>query len=317
MEQFEHDLLVEEEVQPDAAALEEVDEVSGEELAEADKIIDSFDARDSLGAYLKEAGCFRLLSSREEEALALRAAQGDEKARKGIIEANLRLVVSVAKRYVNRGLPFPDLIQEGNIGLMKAVSKYDPKLGFRFSTYATWWIRQAITRAIADQALLIRLPVHITESCHKIRGTVRELSLSLNREPTAAEIARALGWERSRVERLLRISTETVSLDTPIGEDGDSSLGDFIADARAQDPETSSEMAALSRDVKKALTCLTERERKVLELRFGFFDGRSWTLEEVGVCFRVTRERVRQIEAKALRKLRHPARAKLLIEYLH
>ncbi len=309
--------VMEEELQPDAAALETVDEVSSEELAEADRIIASPDAQDTLGIYLREAGMYRLLTSQQEEDLARRVARGDEKARDAMVEANLRLVVSIAKRYVNRGLPFPDLIQEGNIGLMRAVKKYRPELGYRFSTYATWWIRQAVSRAVADQALLIRLPVHMTEACHKVRCAARALSPALNREPTTDEIARELGWERKRVEHVLRSGTDTVSLDTPVGEEGDSSIGDFISDESAQDPELASEKAALRADMRRVLYSLKKRERQVLELRFGFVDGRAWTLEEVGVVFHVTRERIRQIEAKALRKLRHPTRARLLIEYMH
>ena len=271
---------------------------------------------DSLGTYLRQAGSHALLSAAQEDQLSRQIAAGNTGARKAMIEANLRLVVSIAKRYCNRGLPFSDLIQEGNIGLMKAVEKFDPNLGFKFSTYATWWIRQSITRAIADQALIIRLPVHMTESLNKVRIASRDLTLSLGRNPTVNEIAQALDWDERKIEYILNLNTDTVSLDTPIGEDGDSFLGDFISDELSENPETAVEESALRNDLHRALESLTDRERTVIELRFGLADGKERTLEEVGSAFNVTRERIRQIEAKALRKLRHPTRSRILQEYV-
>jgi RNA polymerase primary sigma factor len=306
----------EDEVQPDAEELHNVDEIPHEELEEADKLLESMTVNDSLGTYLRQAGSYALLSAAQEDQLSRQIAAGNTGARKAMIEANLRLVVSIAKRYCNRGLPFSDLIQEGNIGLMKAVEKFDPNLGFKFSTYATWWIRQSITRAIADQALIIRLPVHMTESLNKVRIASRDLTLSLGRNPTVNEIAQALDWDERKIEYILNLNTDTVSLDTPIGEDGDSFLGDFISDELSENPETAVEESALQLDLHRALDSLTERERKVIELRFGLADGRERTLEEVGSLFHVTRERIRQIEAKALRKLRHPVRSKVLREYI-
>jgi len=306
----------EDETQPDADELHNVDEISHEELEEADKLLESLTVNDSLGAYLRQAGSYALLSATQEEQLSRQIVEGNTGARKAMIEANLRLVVSIAKRYCNRGLPFSDLIQEGNIGLMKAVEKFDPNLGFKFSTYATWWIRQSITRAIADQALIIRLPVHMTESLNKVRMASRDLTISLGRNPTVNEIAQNLGWDPQKTEYILNLNTDTVSLDTPIGEDGDSFLGDFISDELSENPETAVEESALQHDLHRALESLTERERKVIELRFGLADGKERTLEEVGTEFKVTRERIRQIEAKALRKLRHPTRSRILREYI-
>lgn len=306
----------EDEVQPDAEELHNVDEIPHEELEEADKLLESLTVNDSLGTYLRQAGSFALLSAAQEEQLSRQIAAGNTGARKAMIEANLRLVVSIAKRYCNRGLPFSDLIQEGNIGLMKAVEKFDPNLGFKFSTYATWWIRQSITRAIADQALIIRLPVHMTESLNKVRIASRDLTISLGRNPTMNEIAQDLDWDERKIEYILNLNTDTVSLDTPIGEDGDSFLGDFISDEFSENPETAVEESALRNDLHRALESLTERERKVIELRFGLADGKERTLEEVGSAFNVTRERIRQIEAKALRKLRHPTRSRILQEYV-
>lgn len=306
----------EDEMQPDADELHNVDEISHEELEEADKLLESFTVNDSLGTYLRQAGSYALLSASQEEQLSRQIAEGNIEARKAMIEANLRLVVSIAKRYCNRGLPFSDLIQEGNIGLMKAVEKFDPNLGFKFSTYATWWIRQSITRAIADQALIIRLPVHMTESLNKVRIASRNLTISLGRSPTVDELAQNIGWDVRKIEYILNLNTDTVSLDTPIGEDGDSFLGDFISDESCENPETAVEGSVLQHDLHRALESLTERERKVIELRFGLADGRERTLEEVGSAFNVTRERIRQIEAKALRKLRHPTRSRILREYI-
>ena len=301
---------------PDEEALREVEEVSPEELETAEQEIQSLPLTDALGAYLRDTGRFALLTPQEEEALARRIAAGERDARQDMIQANLRLVVSIAKRYGNCGMPLMDLIQEGNIGLMKAVGKFDPDRGFKFSTYATWWIRQAITRAIADQALLVRLPVHMTESVNKVRGTTRALILRLGREPTAEEVAAELGWEPGRVRDVVRLNPELISLNTPLGEDGDTQLGELIPDPEAEDPETAAEAAALGRDLRKALSTLTERERRVIELRYGLNDGRVRTLEEVGRIFHVTRERIRQVEEKALRKLRHPTRARYLREYI-
>ena len=316
MDHFEITRDMEEEMQPDAAALQAVEEVTGEELAQAEKAPDSFVMEDSLGIYLKETGCYALLTPEQESDLARRIVLGDETAKEAMIQANLRLVVSLAKRYLNRGLPFSDLIQEGNIGLMKAVEKFNPELGYKFSTYATWWIRQSITRAIADQALLIRLPVHMAESVNKVRRAARSLTMTLGREPSPEEIADDLGWEIGRIESILQLNTDTLSLDAPAGEEGDSRIGEFIPDAGAENPESAAEDAALYHDLRKALSSLTEREQKVIELRFGLKDGRQRTLEEVGEQFHVTRERIRQIEAKALRKLRHPQRARFLREYV-
>ena len=301
---------------PDKEELDSVEEVTEEELTAAEEAIDSLALVDTLGMYLKETGRFDLLSAQEEETIGRKAANGDALARQTMIEANLRLVVSIAKRYCNRGMPLVDLIQEGNIGLIKAVERYNSALGYKFSTYATWWIRQAITRAIADQALLIRLPVHMTETINKVRAVYRELTLQYGREPTTEEIAEFLFWPLEKVEYVLRLNSDTVSLDTPIGEDGDSQISDFIPDTDAKDPAEAAESSALKSDLHKVLLTLTDRERRVIELRYGLEDGRTRTLEEVGSEFHVTRERIRQVEAKALRKLRHPSKARLLVDYI-
>ncbi len=302
---------------PDEEELRTVEEVTQEELSAAEETMDSLVWIDTLGLYLKETGKFDLLLPQEEEELGRRAANGDLKARQTMIEANLRLVVSIAKRYSNRGMPLVDLIQEGNIGLIKAVEKFNPELGFKFSTYATWWIRQAITRAIADQGLLIRLPVHMVETVNKVRSLSRTLTADLGRDPTSEEIADYLGWPIEKVEYILRLNNDTVSLDTPVGDDGDSQIMDFLPDTEAEDPEAAAETSAMVRDLHDVLSSLTDRERRVIELRYGLEDGRARTLEEVGAEFHVTRERIRQIEAKALRKMRHPSRARRLAEYVH
>ena len=277
---------------------------------------DTGNVSDPIHMYLKEIGQVPLLTPEQEVELAKKVAQGDEDAKRQLEEANLRLVVSIAKHYTGHDMSLMDLIQEGNLGLIRAVEKYDYRKGFRFSTYATWWIRQSITRAIADQALLIRLPVHMAESVNKVRRAARSLTMTLGREPSSEEIADDLGWEIGRIESILQLNTDTLSLDAPAGEEGDSHIGEFIPDARAENPESAAEEAALYHDLRKALSSLTEREQKVIELRFGLRDGRQRTLEEVGEEFHVTRERIRQIEAKALRKLRHPQRARFLREYV-
>ncbi|MEG6521267.1 RNA polymerase sigma factor RpoD [Desulfotomaculum sp. 1211_IL3151] len=271
---------------------------------------------DPVRMYLKEIGRVPLLTPEEEIELAKRMEQGDEEAKRRLAEANLRLVVSIAKRYVGRGMLFLDLIQEGNLGLIKAVEKFDFRKGFKFSTYATWWIRQAITRAIADQARTIRIPVHMVETINKLIRVSRQLLQELGREPSPEEIAKEMDISGDKVREIMKIAQEPVSLETPIGEEEDSHLGDFIEDADARAPAEEASFTLLREQLDEVLKTLTDREQKVLRLRFGLDDGRARTLEEVGQKFGVTRERIRQIEAKTLRKLRHPSRSKKLKDYL-
>lgn len=271
---------------------------------------------DPVRMYLKEIGRVPLLNAQQEVDLALKIEQGDEEAKQRLAEANLRLVVSIAKRYVGRGMQFLDLIQEGNMGLMKAVEKFDYRLGFKFSTYATWWIRQAITRAIADQARTIRIPVHMVETINKLIRIQRQLLQDLGREPLPEEIGAEMDMATTKVRDILKIAQEPVSLETPIGEEDDSHLGDFIEDSDATSPEDHASYELLKEQLENVLDTLTDREENVLRLRFGLDDGRTRTLEEVGKVFGVTRERIRQIEAKALRKLRHPSRSKQLKDFL-
>ncbi len=271
---------------------------------------------DPVRMYLKEIGRISLLSTEEEMDLSIRVANGEEEARNILAESNLRLVVSIAKRYVGRGLLFLDLIQEGNIGLMKAVEKFDFGKGYKFSTYATWWIRQAITRALADQARTIRVPVHMVETINKMARIQRQMTLELNREPSEEELAKKMGISVEKVREVIKISQDPVSLETPIGEEDDSHLGDFIKDESSLSPEEYATNEILKEEIKSVLSTLQPREQQVLELRFGLIDGTSYTLEEVGKRFNVTRERIRQIEAKALRKLRHPSRAKKLKDFM-
>ncbi len=277
---------------------------------------DGISIEDPVRMYLKEIGKVPLLSAEEEIELAQRMEEGDEAAKKKLAEANLRLVVSIAKRYVGRGMLFLDLIQEGNLGLIKAVEKFDYRKGYKFSTYATWWIRQAITRAIADQARTIRIPVHMVETINKLIRVSRQLLQELGREPHPEEIAEEMDIPVERVREILKISQEPVSLETPIGEEEDSHLGDFIQDENVPVPAEAAAFTLLKEQLVEVLGTLTEREQKVLRLRFGLDDGRARTLEEVGKEFKVTRERIRQIEAKALRKLRHPSRSRKLRDYL-
>ena len=272
---------------------------------------------DPVRMYLKEIGKISLLSLEEETALSARVAEGDEEAKNLLAESNLRLVVSIAKRYVGRGMLFLDLIQEGNIGLMKAVEKFDADKGYKFSTYATWWIRQAITRAIADQARTIRVPVHMVETINKLSRCQRQLTLELNREPTDEELAKKMGLSVDKIREVVKIAQEPVSLETPIGEEDDSHLGDFVKDERSMSPEEFTIHELLKDEISDVLLTLTEREEQVLRLRFGLDDGSCKTLEEVGQMFGVTRERIRQIEAKALRKLRHPSRSRKLKDFLN
>ena len=298
----------------------DMDGMEDEEEVELDKIDlsvpEGVSIEDPVRMYLKEIGKVSLLSADEEIELAKRMERGDEAAKKRLAEANLRLVVSIAKRYVGRGMLFLDLIQEGNLGLIKAVEKFDYRKGYKFSTYATWWIRQAITRAIADQARTIRIPVHMVETINKLMRVSRQLLQELGREPTPEEIAEEMDMPVDRVREILKISQEPVSLETPIGEEEDSHLGDFIQDDNVPVPADAAAFTLLKEQLVEVLSTLTDREQKVLRLRFGLDDGRARTLEEVGKEFNVTRERIRQIEAKALRKLRHPSRSRKLKDYL-
>lgn len=301
----------------DDVPLTEPDDIVETEETEIDiSIPEGVSIDDPVRMYLKEIGKVPLLTSEEEIELAKRMEQGDELAKKRLAEANLRLVVSIAKRYVGRGMLFLDLIQEGNLGLIKAVEKFDFRKGFKFSTYATWWIRQAITRAIADQARTIRIPVHMVETINKLIRVSRQLLQELGRDPTPEEIAKEMGLSEEKVRDIMKISQEPVSLETPIGEEEDSHLGDFIPDDEAPAPAESAAFTLLKEQLIDVLDTLTPREEKVLRLRFGLDDGRARTLEEVGREFNVTRERIRQIEAKALRKLRHPSRSKKLRDFL-
>ena len=302
------------EVQP----AEPVEEDGGEpELIDPEAMADDYGVNDPVRMYLKEIGKVRLLTADEEVELARRIEQGDEEAKRRLTEANLRLVVSIAKRYVGRGMQFLDLNQEGNVGLLKAVEKFDHNKGCKFSTYATWWIRQAITRAIADQARTIRVPVHMVETINRVVRTSRQLLQDLGREPTTEEIAKAMDMPVERVAEVMKISQDPVSLETPVGEEDDSHLGDFIADDDKQEPQEAATQNLLKEQLNEVMETLTDREYKVLSLRFGLEDGRPRTLEEVGREFNVTRERIRQIEAKALRKMRHPSRSRKLKDFLN
>lgn len=298
----------------DGINLDEEEEVDVENIDLS--VPEGISIEDPVRMYLKEIGKVPLLSAEEEIELAKRMEEGDEAAKKRLAEANLRLVVSIAKRYVGRGMLFLDLIQEGNLGLIKAVEKFDYRKGYKFSTYATWWIRQAITRAIADQARTIRIPVHMVETINKLIRVSRQLLQELGREPQPEEIAEKMDMSVDRVREILKISQEPVSLETPIGEEEDSHLGDFIQDDNVPVPADAAAFTLLKEQLVEVLNTLTDREQKVLRLRFGLDDGRARTLEEVGKEFNVTRERIRQIEAKALRKLRHPSRSRKLKDYL-
>ncbi|MDE7430387.1 MAG: RNA polymerase sigma factor RpoD [Lachnospiraceae bacterium] len=307
-------------MEDDPILLEDIDDMGDVEDIDISKvdmsIPEGIGLDDPVRMYLKEIGKVPLLTADEEIELAKRMELGDDDAKKRLAEANLRLVVSIAKRYVGRGMLFLDLIQEGNLGLIKAVDKFDYKMGYKFSTYATWWIRQAITRAIADQARTIRIPVHMVETINKLMRVSRQLVQELGREPSAEEIALQMDMPVDRVREIIKIAQEPVSLETPIGEEEDSHLGDFIQDDNVPVPADAATYTMLKEQIVDVLTTLTEREQRVLRLRFGLDDGRSRTLEEVGKEFKVTRERIRQIEAKALRKLRHPSRSRKLRDYL-
>ncbi|MCR5173995.1 MAG: RNA polymerase sigma factor RpoD [Oscillospiraceae bacterium] len=305
------------EVLPESEELQEIENLQENEILDTAAIMDGFGVDDPVRMYLKEIGTVPLLTVEEEVDLAARMAEGDEQAKKKMAEANLRLVVSIAKRYVGRGMLFLDLIQEGNLGLLKAVEKFDYTKGYKFSTYATWWIRQAITRAIADQARTIRIPVHMVETINKVMRVSRQLLQELGHDPSPEEIAEEMNIPVDKVRDILKIAQEPISLETPIGEEEDSHLGDFIPDEDASEPAEAASYTLLKEQLQEVLSTLTPREEKVLKLRFGLEDGRTRTLEEVGREFNVTRERIRQIEAKALRKLRHPSRSKRLKDFLN
>lgn len=306
----EEDILLDDDIDAD------LDDDITEDVKDDDLVPKGISVDDPVRMYLKEIGKIPLLTAEEEVELAKRMEAGDEEAKKKLAEANLRLVVSIAKRYVGRGMLFLDLIQEGNLGLMKAVEKFEYRKGFKFSTYATWWIRQAITRAIADQARTIRIPVHMVETINKLVRVQRQLLQELGRDPTPEEIAKEMDLEEEKVREIMKIAQEPVSLETPIGEEEDSHLGDFIPDEDVLAPADAATFTMLREQLIEVLDTLTPREQKVLRLRFGLDDGRARTLEEVGKEFDVTRERIRQIEAKALRKLRHPSRSKKLKDFL-
>ncbi len=312
--------ILTEDIVPAVSELEEIEElaeISEEEIANTDALAETFSIDDPVRMYLKEIGKVDLLTPEEEVELATKMAEGDEESGKRMAEANLRLVVSIAKRYVGRGMLFLDLIQEGNLGLIKAVEKFDYTKGYKFSTYATWWIRQAITRSIADQARTIRIPVHMVETINKVIRVSRQLLQELGHDPSPEEVAIEMNLPVEKIRDILKIAQEPVSLETPIGEEEDSHLGDFIPDEDASEPAEAAAFTFLREQLMSVLGTLTPREEKVLRLRFGIEDGRTRTLEEVGREFNVTRERIRQIEAKALRKLRHPSRSKKLKDFLN
>lgn len=300
-----------------APSEEELELIEEEKLIDTEEMSDAMSVNDPVRMYLKEIGKIPLLTSEEETEVAKRLAEGDEAAHNKMVEANLRLVVSIARRYVGRGLPFLDLIQEGNLGLIKAVGKFDYTKGYKFSTYATWWIRQSISRAIADHARTIRIPVHMVETINRVSRAQHELLQELGRDPSSEEIAQRLHISNEKVEEILRVAQEPISLETPVGEEDNSHLGDFIQDEDASEPADVASYAMLREQLAGVLKTLTPREEKVLCLRYGLIDGKMHTLEEVGDEFEVTRERIRQIEAKALRKLRHPSRSKILKDFLN
>ena len=305
------------EMSPSAEDLELIEEENLADTVDTDEMSEAMSINDPVRMYLKEIGKIPLLTGEEEQEVAKRLAEGDEEAHNVMVEANLRLVVSIAKRYVGRGLQFLDLIQEGNLGLIKAVGKFDYEKGYKFSTYATWWIRQAISRAIADHARTIRIPVHMVETINRVSRASHELVQDLGRDPSTGEIAEKLNLPVEKVEEILRVAQEPISLETPVGEEDDSHLGDFIQDEDASEPADAATFALLREQLAGVLKTLTPREEKVLCLRYGLSDGKMHTLEEVGEEFDVTRERIRQIEAKALRKLRHPSRSKILKDFLN